>query len=359
VSHPAADRLLAPLSDEQQWLVDVVFEALDVHNVWPTFHYVERRLQTPALAALIASFPTIGGVHYSAVWAMSVGGVHPADQQVGLTIAGLAHATGAERYIELYLRMLRGVAARLVDQPLHPAAVTSYSMNYGDLVAAVALGPSGVPLREIEVITRLIRHEPATWHGGTTGEREDWRWTDVPWHITRFGDVKSVEDYLEELAIFVAPVATALPPTPSTPASDDTPDGSADPWTALLHRGLHEHIADLVEGRRWGTAVREAAVYLEHELRRRGRFDTSLVGLDLVTAAMKPGQGPLAIPPVGPAAEQEGWHALARGFVGAVRNRFAHTLPTDGEQLAAGAVFTASLILVAMDTHFPSEPAPS
>ncbi len=65
-------------------------------------------------------------------------------------------------------------------------------------------------------------------------------------------------------------------------------------------------------------------------------------------------RGPLALPPAGPLAEQEGWHSLARGFVGAVRNRFAHGLPEVNERMAAGAIFTASLLLVALDEYLPA-----
>jgi hypothetical protein len=345
-----AARLLVPLNGDQQALVDSVFEALTSHNVWPSVHYVERQLATPALSALLATFPTLGGVHYSAVWAMSTGGVHQADSEVGLTVAGLAHAPGGERLVEPFLRMLRGVALRLSAMPLHPTEVSALSMTFGDLASSIRIGPGDVQLADVEAVIRLIPHEPATWHGNVSGVREDWRWSDVPWHITRFGHVETVEQYLGELDAFCSPVVVSTPRPEVAPAAPDP----SHPWTGLLHTGLRAHIADLLDAERWATAVRESAVYVEHELRSRGQFDSTLVGLDLVTAAMKPGRGQLAVPPSGPAAEQEGWHSLARGFMGAVRNRFAHGLPEVSERMAAGAIFTASLLLVALDEYFPT-----
>jgi len=124
-------------------------------------------------------------------------------------------------------------------------------------------------------------------------------------------------------------------------------------WTALLHPGLRAHIGRLVDAKRWASAVRESATYVEHELRCRAQLDTTIVGLGLVTAAMKPALGPLAMPPLGPPAEQEGWHSLARGYMGAIRNRFAHGLPEVSERTAAAAIFTASLLLVSLDEYFP------
>jgi len=195
-------------------------------------------------------------------------------------------------------------------------------MNLGDLVRCFPSEPSGVPLADVEAAIRLVPHEPATWHGNTSGRREDWKWSDVPWHITRFGHVETVEQYLEELDAFCAPTL------PLAPGSDPSaaPAGLPHQWTALLHPGLQAHIAHLLEGEHWASAVRESAAYLEHELRCRALLDSTLLGVDLVTAAMKPARGPLALPRSGPAAEQEGWHSLARGFMGAIRNRFASTM---------------------------------
>src|SRR5438067_13480814 len=111
----SAAELLAPLRADQQTLVEVAFHALTKHDVWPSVRYLERQLATPTLAALMASFPTLGSVHYSAVWATSVGGMHQAESAVGLTVAGLAHVDDGDRSIDPYLTMLRAVSRRLND----------------------------------------------------------------------------------------------------------------------------------------------------------------------------------------------------------------------------------------------------
>jgi len=149
--------LLAPLSRDQQALVDTIFEVLTTQSVWPTVHYVERRLAVPAVGALLASFPTLGGVRYGAVWPMSVGGMHQANAEVGLTVAGLAHADGGHLLIESFLTVLRGVARRLATEPLHATKVSTLSMNLGDLVRLFETGPGGVPLRVVDASFGLSR----------------------------------------------------------------------------------------------------------------------------------------------------------------------------------------------------------
>jgi len=341
--------LLAPLDRDQQALVNTVFEALTNYDVWPSVHYVERQLAT-AFSAVLAGLPRLRGVDYGAVWAMRTGGVHQADGKVGLTVAGLAHVEGGERFIEPFLTVLRNVAQRLVALPLHPTDVPTLSMNLGDLVDSVRGGPGDASLADVEAVIRLIPHEPATWQGNSSDSREDWSWSDVPWNITRFAHVETVGQYLDELEAFCAPAV--VPPLISEPAP--VPSDLSHGWATLLHPGLSQHIAEFLDRELWATAVRESALYVEHELRSRGRFDTSFIGLELVTAAMKPSSGPLALPPSGPAAEQEGWHLLARGFVGAVRNPLAHGLPDVSERMAVGAIFTASLLLVALDEYLPT-----
>ena len=346
----AVARLLAPLTRDQQALVDAVFEALTSYNVWPSAQYLERQLEIPALNPLLASLPTIGPVpvRYSVVWHIHTAGAHGGGGEAGLTVAGLAHVDGGERLVEPFLAMLRCVAQRLKELPNRPTEVSKLSMTFRDLADCVRRGPGDARLEDVEAVIRLIPHEPATWHGTRSGSREDWIWSDVPFHITGFGRVETVEQYLEQLDVLCGP--TVVPAARSEPALvPDVPQA----WTALLHPGLRAHLAGLLDGKRWSTAVREAAAYLEHDLRRRGGFDSSLVGLDLLREAMRPTLGPLAMPPSGPVAEQEGWYALARGFFGAVRNPFTHGLPEVTERMAAGAIYTASLLLVALDEYFP------
>jgi len=313
-----AERLLAPLTDEQQALVDAIAEVLAQHDVWPSVHYLERKLAIPAVTPLVASFPSLGAVHYSAVWAMSSGGVHMAENDVGLTVAGLAHVRGGERFIGPFLAMLRGVARQLDELPMDPKNVPTLTMNLGDLARCVRLEPGDARLADVEAVVRLIPHEPSTWHGNLQGEREELVWSNVPWHISRFRDVETVEAYLAELEAFVGP-----PRSMSALAAEPVPhaDAAAPDWATLLHPRLREHVEPAITGARWDTLIREASAFLEHELRTRATFGTELSGVDLAKEALKPG-GPLAMPPAGHPSEQEGWHLLTRGFVQAVRNPF-------------------------------------
>lgn len=347
-----ADRLLAPLAPEQQALVDEVFEVLAKDNTWPSVHYLERKLAVPSISPLVASFPTLGGVHYAAVWALSSGGVHVAENEVGLTVAGLAHVHGGDRFIQMFLTMLRGVARRLDELPMDPKTVPTLTMNLGDLANVLRTGPGDARLADVETVTRLIPHEPSTWHGSVQGEREDLTWSNVPWHITRFRNVDNVNAYLAELEAFVGP-----PPPVRTPGADREPAevGTPADWTTMLHPRLRDHLEPVITNGRWDTLIREATAFLEHELRSRASFGTDLSGVDLVREALKPG-GPLAIPPAGHPSEQEGWHLLVRGFVQAVRNPFAHGLPNAAPEVAAATTYTVSLIVSALDHFLPAPP---
>lgn len=346
----ATHRLLSPLPPRLQAVIDAVFDAFNRHNTWPNHRYLERCLAETAMTPLLSSFPSLGPVHYSAVWSSGLGGASDADREVGLTIAGLAHVDGGEKLSDPFFRMLRGVAARLNDLPMDPRDTPTLQLGFRDLAECVRQGSSDPPLADVDAVIQLIPHEPPTWNGSPSGYREDWQWHEVPWHITRFADVVSTDGYLDRLEewvtpVLIAPSVTSRPTPSASSASED--------WTALLHPGLAAHLEDDLERGRWPTAVREAAVFFEHELRARGRLSRDLVGVDLATAAFKPGRGPLAMPTTGPAAEQEGWHSLARGFMGAVRNRFAHSLHPITERTAAGAIGTASLLLLALDEHHP------
>ncbi|MHB1087566.1 MAG: hypothetical protein ACYC19_02240, partial [Acidimicrobiales bacterium] len=63
-SNRAAAGLLKPLTEEQQWVVDVIGGAFwKEHFTWPTFLYVEAEMDNRGhdLREVLATFPMIGG----------------------------------------------------------------------------------------------------------------------------------------------------------------------------------------------------------------------------------------------------------------------------------------------------------
>lgn len=347
--------LLEPLTDEQQALVVAVFEVYRGRKVWPNVHYLDRRLGGRSIAQIVATLPTLGSVGYRVVSIPSTC-VHDPKQEVALTVAGLAHVEGGETMIAPFLRFLRCVAARLDALPLSPTEITRLDLRLGDLVECLGHHPASAPRSEVEAVVQLIPREPSTWRGPSyTGNLESWTWADVPQFINRFADVMDVPAYLERLAEIIGPPPPAAPTLYSFPLGGTGVLAAPAPrsWLDLVHPALREDVRRHAALGQWTAAVRESAVHLEEELRSRSGIASSLVGVDLVTAALKPGTGPIALPRTGSLAEQTGWHLLVRGFMQAVRNPVAHRRQKTDEAVACAAIGIASLVLFALDESYP------
>lgn len=347
------DRLLAPLSPGQRGLVDVVFKSRRTNSRWPNYRFVERAIRTSALP-LLHSFPSLGTVGYSAVWVTSRGGMHHDDDRVGLTVAGLAHVDGGDRFYRPFFRFLDFVAGELDALPNDPENVPSLSLRFGDIARGVRESGANASLLHVDAVLGLLEHEPITWTARGTDRREDWTWPDVGWHLSRFAGISDVADYLDRLWSWTQP-SWAAPPNADVvaPPADSTPTAAASvQWIEAQHVGLRVHIEQDIASDRWIAAVREACVYLEDELRSRGRLASHLVGVELAQAAFGTG-GALVMPVDGSKSEQEGWHLLCRGFTQAVRNPFAHRRRETSEVTASSAIGVVSLILTALDEHHP------
>jgi uncharacterized protein (TIGR02391 family) len=98
------------------------------------------------------------------------------------------------------------------------------------------------------------------------------------------------------------------------------------------------------------SAVFKAFKLVEEAVRRRSGQPTSLVGVNLMTAALKPGGGVLHHPEAQVEAEKEGLHQLFRGAIGWFKNPSSHrTVGYSDPQHAAHVLAFANLLLDLLD----------
>lgn len=116
--------------------------------------------------------------------------------------------------------------------------------------------------------------------------------------------------------------------------------------TPAFDEELWASVGYLVDAEQWEHLVTQAVVFFEDWTRNRAGLSNALVGVDLATAAYKPG-GPLALGARGNASEAEGWLLMAKGLVMAVRNVAGHRIEqrADGRTYAFGVVGSISLMM--------------
>lgn len=220
-THP----LLAPLTESQQAVVDIVSNVWLEHAKFPAYGYVERELDARgvALEAVLTTFPGIGrsqmGPTYQAVWYDRYSG--NADRPLGLTIAGLGRHQPAAPVVDAFLQMLNMMARKRSAVKAEPFHVEDPVVNCGDLWTFTSTGVTALDLRDL-VTPDLFRHEPATWGGDDSPiGAADWSWKCV--RQTRyFEGVTDVSDYLNRLSAYLTP-----PPTLPATEPDEPPLGLA------------------------------------------------------------------------------------------------------------------------------------
>jgi hypothetical protein len=218
---PDAKKLLSPLADDQQVLVETIAEVVVAYGRWPIFDHVEIKLDASRLDAwtIVDSLPTIGGPggRYSAVWTTGRG----ATNTLGLTLLGFHHsktisASGApiER---AFFDVLDDLVHRRRNAHSSPFDVTNIEAQ-GEHVEAVLAkyGLSGGWMTA-EINMNLLSHEPPTWYGGMSNDGTAWS-TNVARQVLPFESVSSIEDYLER-------IARQSPPPPAPPPAVPSPFG--------------------------------------------------------------------------------------------------------------------------------------
>ena len=211
--------LLAEPTPDQQLLLDLIYFGRKLANTsterrWPIFQYVEQELYARHgldLERTLATCPTTGGQiaggTYGWVWSHSR---QPGDE-IGLTVAGMAHVTGAEGEVELFLHSLEALIEAQRSFKPSPTEVSAVEVDV--LRLGEALAPSGYRLEQAGLggMVDLMKHEPATWGCHASQPGVGWSITISPF-VRRFADVKGLDAYMGRVIEILTP-----PPPPQEP----------------------------------------------------------------------------------------------------------------------------------------------
>ena len=134
----------------------------------------------------------------------------------------------------------------------------------------------------------------------------------------------------------------------------ETGDPEEAPSATKADEELWSSVGYLADAEQWGHLVTQAVVFFEHWTRTLAGFPNSLIGVDLMTAAYKPG-GPLELAIGENPSEGEGWLLLAKGLTMAVRNVAGHRIEErdDAQKYALGVVGAITLIMTQVRLEHP------
>jgi len=211
--------LREPLSVGHAELLRVIYEPFAASGVWPIWQYVELSLDARGLnaAALLDSVPTVRhpsmwGMKYSLAWYMNPGPTPNPDQQVALTVAGLRYIPGAASLIDTLLRTVEFLVTeqrKVIPSPttVVEATVTSEQMTE-HLVQVSIEGRSAAPVEmTMNKLYELFSHEPILHVGVHRPNPAQSAWqVRVPWALRDLRDVDTVDEYLNRIVAYVAPV---------------------------------------------------------------------------------------------------------------------------------------------------------
>jgi hypothetical protein len=368
----STNRLLTPLTPEQQQLVKLLSSTYREQRSWPPWQFVEQTMVNDGIddvANVLATLPRVGntnyvyGPSYGLTWTQgNFGASLQPNDPIGLTVAGLFLA-GSEEYVGIFLRVLSMACEKIRNFVPNPQQAVTLELTSAEVYAE--LNDEQKALLTPQALYTLLEHEPAMWSGarGMTGEGE-WRW-EVTRLFRRYENVQTANDYIEtvtKLAEESAQQVTQMVPfaTPSALAgkglSLDLSDWSGEntflsPTVPLFGDGidfeLWEFVRPLVEAGRWEQVAREAAAFVETQTRNWTGSKKEILPLMSQLLNPKKVQSKNDEGRKQELNEAEGWHLLARGFFIAVRNHVIHNTVGMEEQFqyGLGTLGTASLLI--------------
>lgn len=211
----APDPLLLGLTDAQNTCIEVVGAVTEAHKRGPVFQFLEAELDKQGLdaSAVIASMPriTAGSFSYGLLEARQT---YKPDDIVELTVAGAAHVPALREWVDLYVRMLVGLAESAATASYYPMCEVEIVVDGHEQIAALGLAENPF----IGNLQGLLEKEPGTWHGTFKfgARNEPWRF-ELSGFIRRFRGVADVSDYVARIREWYAPPAATPTPSLSSP----------------------------------------------------------------------------------------------------------------------------------------------
>ena len=209
---------------EQKRLLEAIYQGRVLASSesglrWPIFQYVEHELyrhhEIDAMHAL-AECPTIGGPgsggQYGWTWSQTR---QPGDE-IGLTVAGMAHLPAATGEANLFVAVLR--LAVETQRSYEPSPTDVQTITITDQEVKDRLSPSWVSAAALADIPSLLRHEPATWHCTARSSEGVWELELSP-YLRPYANLGTVQEYLQCLVEVVTPAAPGRPALYPSPLS--------------------------------------------------------------------------------------------------------------------------------------------
>jgi hypothetical protein len=222
VVHP----LIAEPTPEQQSLLDLIYQgrrlaSSTTQRRWPICQYVEQELcvrHQLDLMRMLSTCPTVGGQMSGGTYGWTWSSTRQPGDEIGLTVAGMAHVVGAKGDVELFL----GALTVLVDaqRSFKPSPTQVREVNVGVADLGRALEPEGYQLGPagLDSLVDALKCEPATWHCQVAPPEDGWTVTVSPF-VRQFAEVDGLESYLERVIEWLTPPAGSPEPLYPSPLS--------------------------------------------------------------------------------------------------------------------------------------------
>jgi uncharacterized protein (TIGR02391 family) len=309
---------------------------------WPTFvdvdHYLVPRGEVDA-EDVVAAMPA--GLLYGVTPGQPVRD----EQQIGLTVAGMAACAGAAEDLEVYLAVVRHAAE--LDLARLPGSDSAELLS-SSLAASVEMPAAG----RSELIGRLGALLVAeSWGSGGSSEIDGgWRHT-IGRRARRLRTVSTIEEYWELTHPEQAP---SSPPPMTSPSLRVAPreTGAFVSYGDLLHPEVALAALPRLEAGHADNAIEESWKVLAQRLRQLTGLDTD--GQDLVNSALG-GKGPIRLGDINTPrglSEHQGFSDLMRGLA-RIRNLRAHrpSAANVPEAEVAALLLLTSLCLTRLDAY--------
>ncbi|HXY43898.1 MAG TPA: hypothetical protein VEH29_06905 [Acidimicrobiales bacterium] len=233
-NHPVADSLFGPADPDQVQLLEVITQGREIAegHQWPFFQYVEKTLYDRArldATEVMLACPrvTFGHGHYGWIRVASGSSSPRPDDQVSLTMAGLAQLPACAPIVEIFLNALEFLVEAERSVRPSPTEVVETAIRSDELLAAFwAKHRITLSVDAIEFIITQVDIEPSTSQCRLRREQPPsphWVMTLTP-GLRRYGGVTTVEEYLERLVDQISPPVPATAVHPSALALPEAID---------------------------------------------------------------------------------------------------------------------------------------
>jgi TIR domain len=182
-----------PTDDDQQHLLQVVWDLCVTHSKWPTFVQVDRKLDRDFNLDALA----VGQRLQPELLYPPLGGWLAPDQELRLTIAGAVACAGTEEDVRYFLEVVRFAAELERSWPGRPIEETDEPvLKAPDVVQRLQFPAAGreALLTRLGLLGLLLEVESWGWQGASAAGSPDWQFW-LSRQVRRFRGVKDLDQY--------------------------------------------------------------------------------------------------------------------------------------------------------------------